>query len=90
MTDNTKKTRNRIGDLMKPMGVAMAHAKLIRQMINKTVEPVYATRLSAMFVAQRGILESTKVEQDLNELKEAIDVLTAGHNRNVVQFKRPA
>jgi hypothetical protein len=90
MTDNKKKTRIRTGNLMTPMGCATAHAAILRKLLKNEIDAVLATRLSQMFVAQRNILETTKVEQELDEVRAAIDALRAGDNRNVVQFKRQA
>jgi hypothetical protein len=90
MTDNKKKTRIRTGNLMTPMGCATAHAAILRKLLKNEIDAVLATRLSQMFVAQRNILETTKVEQELDEVRAAIENLRAGDNRNVVQFKRQA
>lgn len=95
-----KKTRNRMGNLMKPMGVAMAHAKLLRRMQNAIdkleadsgkFDLVAAGRLSQAFQAQRTILETTETETKMAALEERItQIATMGAGNTVVQFKRQA
>jgi hypothetical protein len=96
MTENKRK-RNRLGNLMSPMGVASAHGKLLRRMQKALDEVeaqtgkfdlVAACRVSQGYSSQRTLLETTEVEREIDEIKKAIDALRAGDNRNVVQFKR--
>ena len=47
-----KQTRIRIGNFMKPMGVAHAHAVIMRKVLKGEIDPALASRLSQMLSAR--------------------------------------
>ena len=84
----TKQTRIRIGNFMKPMGVAHAHATIMRKLLRKEIEPPLASRLSQMFCNQRTLLESSDTEVRLGQIEERLNELLAKGDGRVVKFSK--
>ena len=58
-------------------GVAHEHGKLIKKLMRELIEPALASRLSAMLVNHRVILETLNAEKLIADLTEQVEQLKA-------------
>jgi len=72
LSSEEKRIRIRITELTTPGGLAHEHGKLIKKLMRGLIDPSAASRLSAMMVNHRVILETVKSEARIAELEEMV------------------
>ena len=79
----------RIGKLDSAGSIASENRKIYCLLRRGRIDGPLASCLSAILVAQKGIVESSETEQRMNKIEEKlIDLINKGGNTNVVQFRK--
>ena len=84
-----KQRHFRIGKLDTAGSIASENRKIYCELRRGKIDGPLASRLSAILVAQKGIIESSEIELKLTQLEERLVDLANHGNSTVVKFKRP-
>lgn len=76
--------RIRIGRLDTAGGIAYEHGKILKKLMRGLIEPSLASRLSAMFVNQRALVEYENAEKRIEQLEALLE--KAGQGK-LIQLK---
>ena len=84
-----KQRKFRIGKLDSAGSIASENRKIYCELRRGKIDGALASRLSAILVAQKGVIESSETEAKLAEVEKRIDDLLAkGAGNNVVKFRK--
>ena len=82
-----KQRKFRIGKLDSAGSIASENRKIYCELRRGKIDGPLASRLSAILVAQKGVIESSETEAKLDEVEKKIaDLLSKGSN--VVSFRK--
>ena len=82
-----KQRKFRIGKLDSAGSIASENRKIYCELRRGKIDGALASRLSAILVAQKGVIESSETEAKLDLLEEKLAELLA-KDASVVRFKR--
>ncbi|MGZ8415615.1 MAG: hypothetical protein ACXWVQ_01320 [Methyloceanibacter sp.] len=68
-------TRNRPSRLLTAGDVASEHAEVWRKLKRGKLDPALASRMSAILVNHRTIIETVKAEERIQELEQMVELL---------------
>ena len=84
-----KQRKFRSGNLESAGSIASENRKIECELRRGKIDGALASRLSAILVAQKGVIESGETEAKLAEVEKRIDDLLAkGAGNNVVKFRK--
>ena len=88
MQRTMKQRKFRIGKLDSAGSIASENRKIYCELRRGKIDGPLASRLSAILVAQKGVIESSETEAKLDKLEERLaDLINKGTN-NIVKFNR--
>ena len=84
-----KQRHFRIGKLDSAGSIASENRKIYCELRRGKIDGPLASRLTAILIGQKGIIESSETEAKLDQLETRInDLLAKGAGGNVVTFKK--
>ena len=84
-----KQRKFRIGKLDSAGSIASENRKIYCELRRGKIDGPLASRLSAILVAQKGVIESSETEAKLVEVENKIaELLNQGVGGNIVKFKK--